>query len=167
MTKQKDEEQAQAQSNASVESSASVESDLARKLNEAQQVPALGALHAQADELAKDIVRRENELAGRRRVALEARQKFEAEQRRLADDKVQRAESERTIPVIVQTRKDRDVRLSTYAAIPSRKPVMVNRRELRQLEGMRRQGTVQLIVGKLEKPGGVTKLEKGDHVTSH
>lgn len=66
---------------------------------------------------------------------------------------------ERTVPVIVQQQRDKPVRLRN-CIIPCRVPVKVSRRELRQLEGLRSQGIIQLIIGELEKPGDVLPYER-------
>lgn len=99
-------------------------------------------------------------LAERRKAAAEARAKLDArleEERRI---RARKDTTEQVVPVVVQTRKERPVRLPE-GVIPCRVPVKVTRRGLRRLEGMRRQGKIQLIVGEIDKPGKVLDPREG------
>lgn len=89
----------------------------------------------------------------RERVA-EARKEFEVQ--KMDSDRRKRREDmeKKTVRVIVQTRRERLVRVRG-GFVPSRTPVLVTRRDLRLLEGMRKQGAIQLIVGELEKPASL------------
>lgn len=143
----------------SIEGPKSVEqSDLAQALNKAQDTTAIKRM--QAEIAAKELNERESDLNRRRADAKRKRDEFEASQKREAELELMRLEAERTIPILVQQRKGRDVRLSTRVAIKNLVPTLVTRRELRQLEGLRARGAIQLIVGKIEKPGAVLELDK-------
>lgn len=121
-----------------------------------------------------------NSLQAMQQAEAEARRKAEDYERKAAESRARAAEAaaaleikrreeinaardleaiERTVPVIVQQQRDKPVRLRN-CIIPCRVPVKVTRRELRQLEGLRSQGIIQLIIGELEKPGDVLPYER-------
>lgn len=82
--------------------------------------------------------------------ATEARKEFEAKlQAKQAAEQVTERHS-RSIPVIVQTRKNKPVRLRGDKTIPCCTTVTVSLDELRRLQGYRKRGKIQLIVGKVE-----------------
>jgi hypothetical protein len=118
---------------------------------QAAQEPTTTASMVDAQELSKRVAVAQEKLAQARKdqelAQLAAKQR--AYQEDIARRKLEVAQ--RNIPVLVQQRRDRPVRIRELV-IPCRTPVLVNRRELRKLEGLRQQGVIQLVVGELEKP---------------
>jgi len=109
----------------------------------------LHALEAEAKRTEREQKKAEQEFEDRRKKAADARLKFETEMREnLA--KTSRKDEKRTITVIVQQRKNKPVRLRTGLTIPCLAPTLVNRRELRILQGKSRAGYIELLVGDLK-----------------
>lgn len=92
--------------------------------------------------------------------AADARLQFEIEKQREVSAQARADAAKPSIKVIVQTKKERLVKLQR-GAIPSRTQVLVTRRELRRLQGMAQKGAIQLVVGELEKPGDLVDSKTG------
>lgn len=122
----------------------------AAEVLQAAQEPQASVEQLDMAEAAKRVALAEVQLAESRK--LQEQVQAEARRKNYEEDvaRRKRENAQRTIPVIVQQRRDRPVRIRELV-IPCRTPVLVNRRELRKLEGLRTQGRIQLVVGALEK----------------
>ncbi len=110
-----------------------------------------------AEYVAKAAARREE--AEKRRKAFERQKQIDVSVQNRHDS------TNPTVSVIVQTKRERPVRLRR-GVIPSRTMVKVTRRELRRLQGMMNDKRIQLIVGELEKPGDLVNPKTGKPVDS-
>lgn len=92
--------------------------------------------------------------AAEKRLALETKRAEEVNKRQANE------RHKRTIPVVVQRRKNRPVRIRAGVTIPSGVQVLVSPSELRRLQGKRRNHEIDLIVGEIKK-GKIQDGEKG------
>ena len=92
--------------------------------------------------------------------AAAARAKFEAGLREKAAAENRKNRQARIIPVIVQRAKNRDVRLHGGKVLKSLRWIKVNREELRRLQGLRKSGHIQLIVGEIKQGKVQDKAKK-------
>jgi len=90
--------------------------------------------------------------ADKRAAAEVERRAFELDKRHQENVQRRLEADNATVKVMVQTKRERLVRLKR-GFIASRTQVLVTRRELRRLQGMQQNGHIQLIVGELEEPG--------------
>lgn len=88
-----------------------------------------------------------------------ARDKFDVKRREQAAEDNRKSRLDRTIPVVIQRAKNRSCRLHGGATLESLQQIKVNREELRRLQGLRKSGHIQLIVGEI-KDGKVKDYRK-------
>lgn len=115
------------------------------------QEPSKSSEILSAEETAKRLAIQQEQLAKAEKDHAAALAKALEERYAKESAKRKMEQKQRTIPVIVQQRRDRPVKFAELE-IACRTPTMVNRKELRRLEYLRSQGRIQLIVGELEKP---------------
>ena len=102
----------------------------------------------------------EARLTANRAKADAVRANFDQDERAKAAIATKEARLKEVVLVVIQTRKDKDLRMRE-GVIKIKTPTMVSRRMLRVLQGMSRNRKVQLVVGELNKPGKIELWVKG------